>query len=210
MLAGRSRTASIVSVMTTSAEWNLRPCRSAFIGERDKTRTVGDPMSTKGGVKRWSVASQVPLGHEQSDVQGRCRVATANASCAKAQDAYDELNRVNDDQASPCSGFCLQLHFLRWIPCEKFHLNNKKIVQAPPCLLTVLSQFFLSWRYRRGVFQVADCRFSCGSYGKHHVSSPVMIRLRNVELSYHYWSRNHKSCDHHVDLASGCVAHCAG
>jgi hypothetical protein len=27
---------------------------------------------------------------------------------------------------------------------------------------------------------VADCCFNCGSYRKHHVLSPVMIRLRNV------------------------------
>jgi hypothetical protein len=30
---------------------------------------------------------------------------------------------------------------------------------------------------------VADCHFSCGSYRKHHVSSPVMIRFRNVPSS---------------------------
>jgi hypothetical protein len=31
-----------------------------------------------------------------------------------------------------------------------------------------------------GNFQMTNCHFSCGSYRKHHVSSPVMIRLRNV------------------------------
>ena len=34
-----------------------------------------------------------------------------------------------------------------------------------------------------GVFTVADCRFSCGSYRKRYVSFPVMIRLRNVGSS---------------------------
>ena len=54
---------------------------------------------------------QVPLGQGQSDVQERCRVPNANSSHAKAQDAYDELIRVND-QGSPCSGVCLQLSLL--------------------------------------------------------------------------------------------------
>jgi hypothetical protein len=31
-----------------------------------------------------------------------------------------------------------------------------------------------------GAVQVADCHFSCGSYRKHHVSSPYMLRLRNI------------------------------
>jgi hypothetical protein len=31
-----------------------------------------------------------------------------------------------------------------------------------------------------GDFRVADCCLSCRSYRKHHVSAPVMIRLRNV------------------------------
>ena len=34
-----------------------------------------------------------------------------------------------------------------------------------------------------GVLQAADCRFSWGSYRKHHFSSPVMLRLRNVGSS---------------------------
>ena len=70
-----------------------------------------DQVSTEGVAKRWPVALQVPLGQGQSDVQGRSHVATAKSSYAKTQDAYDELNRVND-HGSPCSGFCLQLHLL--------------------------------------------------------------------------------------------------
>jgi hypothetical protein len=47
-----------------------------------------------------------PLGQAQNNVQGRC-VATASSSCAKAQDAYEELDCV-DGEGSPCSGACLQ------------------------------------------------------------------------------------------------------
>jgi hypothetical protein len=47
------------------------------------------------------------LGQAQRDVQGRCRVSTASSSCAKVQDAYDELNCV-DGEGSPCRGACLQ------------------------------------------------------------------------------------------------------
>ena len=38
-------------------------------------------------------------------------------------------------------------------------------------------------RDEAGVFQVADCHFSYGSYRKHRVSSPVTIRLRDVGSS---------------------------
>ena len=65
---------------------------------------VPDKVSTEGIAKLWPVALQVPLGQRQGDVEGRCRLATANSSHAKAQDAYDELNRVND-HGSPCSSF---------------------------------------------------------------------------------------------------------
>ena len=107
---------------------------------------------------------QFPLGQGQSDVQGRCRVATANSSYSKAQDAYGDFNRVND-QGSPCS------RFFTVAPSGM----NKKTVQASPCLLIC--------RGDTDVFQVADYRLSCGSYRKHHVSSPVMVRLRNVGSS---------------------------
>jgi hypothetical protein len=43
--------------------------------------------------------------------------------------------------------------------------------------LTCHRFFFLG---NDGDFQVADCRFSCGSYRKHHILSHVMIWLRNV------------------------------
>ncbi|KAJ4426717.1 hypothetical protein ANN_26515 [Periplaneta americana] len=58
------------------------------------------------------------LGHGWSDVQGRCRVATANSSYAKAQDAYDELNCLNG-QESLCRGSCLQSRNARLI-CNNF------------------------------------------------------------------------------------------
>jgi hypothetical protein len=31
-----------------------------------------------------------------------------------------------------------------------------------------------------GYFQAADCHVSCGSYRKHNILSPVMIRLKNI------------------------------
>ncbi|KAJ4437271.1 hypothetical protein ANN_17408 [Periplaneta americana] len=62
---------------------------------------VRDQVSTEGVAKQRPVALQVPLGQGWSDVQGRCRVATANSSYAKAQDAYDELNCV-----IYCVAFC--------------------------------------------------------------------------------------------------------
>ena len=70
---------------------------------------------------------------------------------------------------------------LGWIPREQFHLNKKKSSSITvPFDLTCRGLFC---RGGTGVFQVADCRISCGSYTKHHVSSPVMIRLRNFESS---------------------------
>ena len=51
-------------------------------------------------------------------MQGHSRVATANSSYAKAKDAYDELNSVND-QRFPCSGFVYSCTF--W---DEFRENN--------------------------------------------------------------------------------------
>ncbi|KAJ4431446.1 hypothetical protein ANN_20044 [Periplaneta americana] len=79
-------------------------------GKEKKYRMVGDQVSTEGVAKQRPVALQVPLGQGWSDVQGRCRVATA-ILYAKAQDAYDELNCVNG-QESLCRGSCLQLHLV--------------------------------------------------------------------------------------------------
>ena len=79
-------------------------------GKRQKSHDVRSDEYGGCG-KTVTVALQVPLRQGQSDVQGHCHVATANSSYVKAQDAYNKLNRVND-QESPCSRFCLQLHLL--------------------------------------------------------------------------------------------------
>jgi hypothetical protein len=68
---------------------------------------VQDQASMGGVAKQGPIILPAPLGQAQSDVQGCCHVATASSSCAKAQDAYDELNCV-DNEGSPCSGACLQ------------------------------------------------------------------------------------------------------
>ena len=152
VLAGRSRTASLVAVMTSSAEWNLRLRSSAFMrGKRQKSH--GARSGEYGGCGNTVTCCFASfLGEGQSDVQGHCRVATA-------QDAYDELNCVNN-QRSPCSGFCLQLHLLGWIPCEQFHYNEKQF-KHHLCLSACLVAVFFC-RGDTGVFQVADCHFSCG------------------------------------------------
>jgi hypothetical protein len=62
--------------------------------------------------------------------------------------------------------------FLWTIPDES--KNSSSITL--PFDLSCRSLFFLG---DVGDFQLADCQFSCGSYRKHHVSSPVMIWLRN-------------------------------
>jgi hypothetical protein len=62
-------------------------------GERERNRTMRNQASAEGVAKRWHVVFPVPLGQEESDVQG-CFVAVANSSYAKAQDAYDESSRV--------------------------------------------------------------------------------------------------------------------
>ena len=72
---------------------------------------VRDQVSTELVEKWLSISLQVRLGQRLSVVQGRCSVATANSSYAKAQNAYNELNRVND-QGSPCMESYLQLHLV--------------------------------------------------------------------------------------------------
>ena len=149
MLAGRSRTASLVTVMNSSAKWNLRPRRRAFMRGNRQNRMVQDQESTEGVAKLWPVALQVPLTQGRSSVQGRCRVSTANSSYAEAEDAYDELYRLNH-QGVPCSWFCLPLHLLVWIPCERFHLDKKQF-RYHLFFSPVLSRFFC--RGDTGVFQ---------------------------------------------------------
>jgi hypothetical protein len=51
----------------------------------------------------------VPLGQAHSSVQGHCHIATASSYCAKALDAYDDINCV--DGEGSCSGVCLQSLF---------------------------------------------------------------------------------------------------
>ena len=142
MLAGRSRTASLVAVMTSPAEWNLRPRRGAFIrGTRQKSHGArsgvvrrmwknGDPLPCKH-----NLCLQVSLGQGQSDVQGRCHVAIANSSYTKAQDAYD--------QGFSYSGFCIQLHLMRWILCEQGHVAVFSVV-----VILAFSRWWISLQLR--------------------------------------------------------------
>jgi hypothetical protein len=91
----------------SSKPTETRPRSFSFKRGKEKkwNRLVRDQVSTEGVAKRRPVVLRASLGQAQSNVQGRCRVATAS-SCAKAQDAYDELNCVNGE-GSPCSGACL-------------------------------------------------------------------------------------------------------
>ncbi|KAJ4426414.1 hypothetical protein ANN_27228 [Periplaneta americana] len=73
--------------------------RKDLRGKEKKNRMVRDQVSTESVAKQRPVALQVPLGQGWSDVQGRCRVATANSSYAKAQDAFDELNCLNGQES---------------------------------------------------------------------------------------------------------------
>jgi hypothetical protein len=142
-------------------------------GERKRNFMVWDLVSMEGVAKQWHVLKPAPLGQEQSDVQGHCCIATASSSCTKTQDAYDELNWV-DGEGSPCSGDCLQSLLLGWIPCPD-ELKTSSSITLPfdlPCC----SFFSLG----DDDLQVANCCYICRSYRKHHVTSPVVIWLRNV------------------------------
>ena len=63
------------------------------------------------GVEKRPADLPIPLGQAQTDIQGRCRAATANSCYAKVQDAYDELNRV-EGEGYLCRGACIQLLFV--------------------------------------------------------------------------------------------------
>ena len=93
----------------------------------------------------------------------------SNSSFTEAQEVNDELNRV-DVEGFPYRGTCLQLLFVGCIPSGQFQMS---IVFWP-----VQSGFL--HRGDNGNFQEAKRRFSRRSYRKHHVSCPVMTRLRNV------------------------------
>jgi hypothetical protein len=69
---------------------------------------VLDQVSKESVSKQLPVVLAATLGQAQSDVQGRCHVATASSSCIKAQNTYDELICI-DGKGSPPSSACLQL-----------------------------------------------------------------------------------------------------
>ena len=185
--------------MTSSAKWNLRPRRSVFMrGNRQKSH-VRDQVITEGVAKWWPVA----FASCSCTRTERCvRALSCSSSqfllrqisgCLRRRDIVregtyqglhtkfvTELNPVND-QEFPCSGFCLQVHFLGWIPCKQFHLNKKN--SSSITLPFVLSCCGFFWRGDTSVFRVADCRFSYGWYRKHHLSFPLMNRMRNIGSS---------------------------
>jgi hypothetical protein len=73
------------------------------------------------------------------------------------------LNCV-DGEGSPCSVACLQWLLLGLIPCERFQMSRKNSSNITlPFDLSYHGFFFLG---DDGDFQVADWRFSCGSYRK--------------------------------------------
>jgi hypothetical protein len=124
-------------------QWRSSPteidAHVAFLssGDRKRNGMVRDQVSMEG------VAA--PLGQAQSDVQGCCHLAAASSSCAKAQDAYNELNCV-DGEGSSCSGACLQSLLLGWIPCEQFQMSQKEFKHYL-AFWPDLSWFLLSWRW---------------------------------------------------------------
>jgi hypothetical protein len=82
---------------------------------------------------------------------------TSTQRCAGALSCSNKQSVLCQSSGLPCSGACLQSLLLGRITCEQFHFLGDD-----------------------GDIQVADCHFSCQSYRKHHVSSPVLIQLRNV------------------------------
>ena len=63
---------------------------------------------------------------------------------------------------------------------DDFHVNSSIKKSTNITFPFVLSCRGFIRRGNTGVIQRASCRFSCGSYRKHHVSSPGIFRLRNV------------------------------
>jgi hypothetical protein len=137
IFAGRSHIASLVALTISSADWNGRPRMFPF-KQGGKNPMVRNQVSIKDVAKRWAVVLPAPLGQAQSDVQGRCHVATASSSCTKAQDNYAKLNCV-DGEESPCSSVCLQSLLLGWIPCEQFQMSWNNGVGS---ILEVLPKLF--------------------------------------------------------------------
>ncbi|KAJ4451510.1 hypothetical protein ANN_02974 [Periplaneta americana] len=92
---------------------------------REKNLMVRNQVSKESVAKRRPVALQVPLGQGQSKLQGRCHVATANSSYAKAQDAYDELNHVNGVAEQLECGNLLHISNLKALDnCEDISLKG--------------------------------------------------------------------------------------
>ena len=87
-------------------------------GKKDTNRMARGQVGKEGVVKRRTVALQVPLGQGQSDVQGCFPVATENSSYAKAQDAYDDLNRVTTKNLLVAGS---DYNYTFW---DEFHVNN--------------------------------------------------------------------------------------
>ncbi|KAJ4448323.1 hypothetical protein ANN_10338 [Periplaneta americana] len=89
---------------TIGSSYESRPLRKneiyARVGllsceEREKNRMVRDQVSMEGVEELSPVVLQVPLGQGQSDVQGRCHVATANSLYAIRRIESRKLPRIS-------------------------------------------------------------------------------------------------------------------
>ena len=111
----------------------------------DKNHMVRDQLSMEDMTKWWPVCLASSSWTRTERCAGALSCSNSQFSYAKAQNAYDELNCINN-QASPCGKFCLQLHLL-----DEFHVNNsiwiKKQFKYHLAFWLVLSWFSLSWQY---------------------------------------------------------------
>jgi hypothetical protein len=84
-----------------------------------------------------------------------------------------------DAEGSPCSVTYLQSLLLGYTPFEQVQASKKQLKHYFAFGLPCRALIFLG---SDGNFRVADGCFSCGSYKKHHVLSPVKILLRNARI----------------------------
>ncbi|KAJ4426584.1 hypothetical protein ANN_26382 [Periplaneta americana] len=109
---------------------------------------VRDQVSTEGVAKQRPVALQVPLGQRWSDVQGRCRVATANSSMPKlrtlttsyldmASLVIQERFKIETEGGNVCAcDDSLQTVQHLLFECHKFELQRLELVCRSDSLLS--------------------------------------------------------------------------
>ena len=200
ILSGSPRTTSLVTVMSSSAEWSLCLRRSAFMRGKRQNISCCEIRRFVKTVTCYLVSSSLT----------RTERCVGALSCSSSQfflrQSSGRLRWIESHKPM----IFLQRVLFTVVPSGMNSMWTFSFESTNNSSITLhfylsCRGFFLSWQYRRGVFQVVD------RIGNTMFRPQIWSCWETSDQRQHYCSGHHiSSCDHHVGLTSGFVAHCAG